>query len=70
MSYNVWIAGMLALAVALGSGAAAAQAGQAIKIGGMCDRTGATQVLGSETCRVLPITSRWSTGKAGSWGTS
>jgi branched-chain amino acid transport system substrate-binding protein len=50
MSYNVWIAGMLALAVALGSGAAAAQAGQAIKIGGMCDRTGATQVIGSETC--------------------
>jgi branched-chain amino acid transport system substrate-binding protein len=41
---------LLALAVALGPQPCAAQAKPAIKIGGMCDRSGATQIIGVELC--------------------
>ena len=50
MSFKVWVVGLLASAVTLGHGVVAAQAGQAIKIGGMCDRTGSTKVIGVEMC--------------------
>ena len=43
-------AGILALLVALGSGVTRAQAAEPIKIGGMCDRTGSTRVIGIELC--------------------
>lgn len=38
------------LALALASTLAAAQAGQTVKVGGMCDRTGASRVIGIEMC--------------------
>ena len=50
MSFKVWVVGLLASAVTLGHGVVAAQAGQAIKIGGMCDRTGTSRVIGIEMC--------------------
>jgi branched-chain amino acid transport system substrate-binding protein len=50
MSFKIWCAGSLALTVAIGPAVAAAEAGQIIKIGGLCDRTGATKLVGAETC--------------------
>ena len=42
--------GALVLVVGLGCRVAAGQSGQAIKVGGMCDRTGPTRVIGTELC--------------------
>jgi hypothetical protein len=50
MSFKVWVVGILPLAVALGHAVAAAQPRDVIKIGGMCDRTGASKVIGVELC--------------------
>jgi branched-chain amino acid transport system substrate-binding protein len=48
MRLETWLAG--ALAFALGQGAWAAETGEAIRIGGMCDLTGASKVIGAELC--------------------
>jgi branched-chain amino acid transport system substrate-binding protein len=40
----------LAIACVVASGGAAAQAGREIKVGGMCDRTGVSKVIGVEMC--------------------
>jgi branched-chain amino acid transport system substrate-binding protein len=45
-----WTARVTALAIALCAVVAGAQTGPAIKVGGMCDRTGATKVIGVEMC--------------------
>jgi len=50
MTFRVWNVGILAVAFAFGHGAPAAQPRDVIKIGGMCDRTGSTKVIGVETC--------------------
>jgi branched-chain amino acid transport system substrate-binding protein len=42
--------GLLALAATLAPIVAPAQPKQAIKVGGMCDRSGATQIIGAEMC--------------------
>ena len=38
------------MAGALGAGSAAAQTVSSIKVGGMCDRTGATKIIGAPIC--------------------
>jgi branched-chain amino acid transport system substrate-binding protein len=43
-------AGLLALAAALAPNVSLAQPTQAIKVGGMCDRSGPTQIIGAELC--------------------
>ena len=48
MWLRVWLVGILAAAV--GHGVAAAETAGVIKIGGMCDRTGASKVIGVELC--------------------
>src|SRR3989442_14202805 len=50
MSFKVWVVGLLASAVTLGHGVVAAQAGEATKIGGICDRTGSTKGNDVEMC--------------------
>ena len=48
MSLETWFVGVLA--VVFSHGAWAAEAGPVVKIGGMCDRTGASKVIGVEMC--------------------
>ena len=48
MSLETWFVGVLA--VVFSHGALAAEAGPVVKIGGMCDRTGASKVIGVEMC--------------------
>jgi branched-chain amino acid transport system substrate-binding protein len=50
MSIRTCAVAILSIAFVLGSGPAAAQAGQAIRVGGMCDRTGVSRVIGVEMC--------------------
>lgn len=50
MSRKTLAVRLAALAAALCAGVAAAQGAQVIKVGGMCDRTGATKVIGVEMC--------------------
>lgn len=45
-----YAAGLVALAAALAPVFASAQPKQAIKVGGMCDRSGPTQIIGVEMC--------------------
>jgi branched-chain amino acid transport system substrate-binding protein len=45
-----WLAIALAVGVVLGLAAAPADARHAIKVGGQCDRTGATKLIGVEIC--------------------
>ena len=48
MSLETWFVGVMA--VVFSHGAWAAEPGEAIRIGGMCDLTGATKVIGAELC--------------------
>lgn len=48
MSSRPWIAGIVALGI--GYGASAADTPAEIKVGGLCDQTGPTRVIGSELC--------------------
>jgi len=48
MRLTSFVAGILALAI--GHGAAAAEPGGGIKIGGICGRTGGASVIGAELC--------------------
>ena len=50
MTASRWCAGILAMALVLGLGALPAAADHAIKIGGQCDRTGPTKLVGVEIC--------------------
>jgi branched-chain amino acid transport system substrate-binding protein len=50
MCIGARLARAMVLALALCAGAAGAQGGQAVRVGGMCDRTGATKVIGVEMC--------------------
>jgi len=48
MSINRWIGAILALGIS--QGALAAESPEPIKVGGMCDRTGSTRLIGIEMC--------------------
>lgn len=50
MSFMVRLVGAPMLLAALGGGDALAQSGQVIRVGGICDRTGATKIIGVENC--------------------
>ena len=67
MRLKIWRTGFLALALAFVHDDMAAEPGDVIKIGGVCDRTGETKIIGSNIVLVSATTSRWSTGKAGYW---
>jgi branched-chain amino acid transport system substrate-binding protein len=51
MRHMIVVQASMLFALALGVGAAHAQAPSAIKVGGMCDRTGATKIIGQELCQ-------------------
>ena len=48
MRLEIWRAGLLALTFAFVVDGMAAESGDVIKIGGICDRTGETKIIGSE----------------------
>ena len=50
MRLKIWRAGVLALALAFVHDDIAAESGDVIKIGGICDRTGETKIIGIEYC--------------------
>lgn len=50
MKSKRWLLGVLVMVLALGLPLAAAQADHVIKVGGQCDRTGATKLVGVEIC--------------------
>ncbi len=50
MRHSIIATAGISLAIALGAGFAVAQTGSPIKVGGMCDRTGATKIIGAPIC--------------------
>ena len=50
MRFSIWGIGVLALALATAHDVVAAEAGDTIKIGGVCDRTGESRLIGVEFC--------------------
>ena len=50
MRHPIIATACISLAIALGAGSAAAQTVSSIKVGGMCDRTGATKIIGAPIC--------------------
>ena len=50
MRFKIWRAGILALSLALVQHDAVAQSADVIRIGGLCDRTGESKLIGLEYC--------------------
>ncbi len=50
MRSNRWLTGLLGAAVVFTLAVVSAEAGHVIKVGGQCDRTGATKLVGVEIC--------------------
>lgn len=59
MKSKWWVTGALVLAIVFGLSVMSADAGHTIKLGGQCDRTGATKLVGVEICPAVLITSSW-----------
>lgn len=66
MDPRPWIAGIVALGI--GCAASAADAPTEIKIGGLCDRTGPTRVIGGELCPAIADYIAWVNKKGGVLG--
>src|SRR5215212_10405270 len=50
MRFNIWSSGAVAFALTIAHAVFAAEKGHAIKIGGTCDRTGTSKIIGLEYC--------------------
>ena len=67
MSFKIGGVEVIALAVAMSLAIGVVEAGHVIKIGGNCDRTGSTKVIGVELCPGVADYIAWSTRRAACW---